>query len=670
MAAIGNIRKHGVALIVIVGLAMFAFIIGDFLSSGTSYFNRRREYVGEIEGQKIHYTEYEAAKERLTEVYKIETGRNDFDEDLSANIRNQVWQMYLTDYTLQSEGKKIGMTVTKDELADLCFGEHVDQIISSRRAFMDENGQFSRQNLVQFLASLENEPENAEQQAYINQAKTYWLYWENVVRINRMQQKYNALLQNCITANSLDAKYAFDAAQTSVNIEYVTKPYFAVADSLVTVSNSEIKSLYNKHKEQYRQEPNRSIIYVSFPVVPSEQDFADTEALLKKLQNEFYTTDDVMTVVNINSDITYNARDLSESEVPEQYREFAFGKDAKEGNVTEISFADNTYSMARLMKAGYSLPDSVELKAIADPKQEGAEDQELGWVPASQLPKELAEQALKAKKGERITVTLGMQEQTFEVLDIAKPTPKVRIAILAREVSASSKTYAQIYNSAKQFIVANPDEESFRNGAKEADKDIKNAAALQKNTDKVQDLKSSRPIVRWVFEAKEGDVSDVFECGDQFIVACVTDIQDGNYRPLEAVSSELRYEALNKKKADKLKKDLAGIATLEDAAGKLDAEIQTAEDVTLASYRFGSAGMEPAVIGEALRLESGKLAVVEGVAGIYVIKGGEKRTADGEFNKESQIQQLNMRTSYSVPYQAISLIEKNAKVTDNRANFQ
>ena len=179
MAAIGNIRKHGVALIVIVGLAMFAFIIGDFLSSGTSYFNRRREYVGVIEGEKIHYTEYEAAKDRLTEVYKIETGRNDFDEDLTANIRNQVWQMMLTDYTMQAQAEKIGMTVTKEELADLCFGEHVDQIISSRRAFMDENGQFSRQNLVQFLASLDTEAENAEQQAYLEQAKTYWLYWEN-----------------------------------------------------------------------------------------------------------------------------------------------------------------------------------------------------------------------------------------------------------------------------------------------------------------------------------------------------------------------------------------------------------------------------------------------------------------------------------------------------------
>ena len=668
MAAIGSIRKHGVALIVIVGLAMFAFIIGDFLSSGTSYFNRRREYVGEIEGQKIHYTDYEAAKERLTEVYKIESGRNDIDEDLAANIRNQVWQFMMTDYTLQAEGNKIGMTVTQEELADQCFGEHVHQIISTRRPFFDENGQFNRNRLVQFISSLDKEPENAEEQAYLNQAKTYWLYWENAVRLTRMQEKYTALLQNCITANSLDAKHAFDDAQTSVNVQYVMKPYFAVADSLVTVKNSDLKALYNQHKKQYKQTPNRNIAYVIFPVAPRENDFAEAEALMKRLQEEFYTTDDVMTVVNVNSDVTYNGRNLSEEDVPEQYKEFAFGKGAKAGNVTEIEFTDNTYSMARLMEAGYSLPDSVELKAIAT--EEGKEDRELGWLREQDMPKELAEKAFTAKKGERVTVTIGMQDQTFEVLNLGKPTPKVKIAILARNVIASSKTYAQIYNEAKQFIVDSPTEELFRETANNLDKDVLTATGLEKSTDKVQDLKASRPIVRWAFEAKEGDVSDVFECGDKFVVAILTDVHDGDYRPIEAVSGELRHEAMNNKKAELLKQQLEGVASLEEAASKLDAEIQTAEGVTMSSYRFGSAGMEPAVIGEALRLENGEIATVKGLSGVYVIKGGEKVTSPAEFNPQTQIQQMNMRYSYSLPYQIMALLEENAEVTDNRANFQ
>ena len=156
----------------------------------------------------MHYTEYEAAKDQLTEVYKIETGRSDFDEEISAQIRNQVWQMMLMDYSLQAEGKKIGMEITKDELSELCIGEHPHELIAQRRAFYDESGRFNRDNLVRFLASLEQETESPEQAANLKQAKTYWMYWENAVRLTYMQEKYTTLLQSLIKANSLDAKFA------------------------------------------------------------------------------------------------------------------------------------------------------------------------------------------------------------------------------------------------------------------------------------------------------------------------------------------------------------------------------------------------------------------------------------------------------------------------------
>ena len=187
MATLQKIRNHGVLLLIIVGAAMLAFILGDFLNSGSSFFNRSRENVGVIAGHDVHYTEYEAAKDQLTEVYKIETGRSDFDEEISAQIRNQVWQMMLMDYSLQAEGKKIGMEITKDELSELCIGEHPHELIAQRRAFYDESGRFNRDNLVRFLASLEQETESPEQAANLKQAKTYWMYWENAVRLTYMQ---------------------------------------------------------------------------------------------------------------------------------------------------------------------------------------------------------------------------------------------------------------------------------------------------------------------------------------------------------------------------------------------------------------------------------------------------------------------------------------------------
>ncbi len=664
MASLQRIRNHGALLIAIVGLAMLAFILGDFLNSGSSFFNRSRENVGVIEGQKIHYTEYEAAKDQLTEVYKIETGRNDFDEDTYSQIRNQVWNMFVMDYSLRAQAEKIGMDITADELSELCIGNNIHQIIRGRRAFYDENGQFSRDAVINLLQAINSEEDGDN--ANLKQAKSYWLYWEKAVRISYLQEKYTALLQHMLKANSLDAEFAFNARQNGVSAEYVMQPYFTVADSLVKVSESDIKKLYKQHKPQYKQTPNRAIKYVAFDIVPSEDDFKAAENMMNNLKDEFKTTEDVSLVVNTNSDIMYDGRDYSIETVPAEFKDFAFAKGAKAGQCTDIRFENNTYAMARIMQAGYSMPDSVELKAIV----EGGEDQELGWFKATDLPKNIAEKAFAGKRGSRFTVAQGMGEQTFEILEVGKPTPKVKLAILAREVTPSSKTYSIIYNNAKQFIVNNNNAEALEKAAQEAGLAVVPQYNLTKTTDKVGQLKASRPIVRWAFEAKEGQVSDVFECGQQFIVAALTEVNDGEYRPLEAVRAELTYEARNNAKAEYIAKELKGVETLEAAAEKLDQKIQSVGRVALSDSRFGNAGMEPAVIGKAIALgENATSAPVKGNMGVFVVRTGAANNLTADFVAETEKAQLASRYTY-LPYQAMQLIEDNAKIDDNRANFQ
>ena len=666
MASLQRIRNHGALLIAIVGLAMLAFILGDFLNSGSSFFNRSRENVGVIEGQKIHYTEYEAAKEQLTEVYKIESGRSDFDEDMHAQIRNQVWNMFVMDYTMRAQAKKIGMDITADELTELCVGENVHQILRGRRAFYGEDGQYSREIVKNLISAINEGSEGGEQNANLQQAKTYWMYWEKAVRMSYMQEKYTTLLQHLLKANSLDAEYAFDARQKGVSAEYVMQPYFSVADSLVKVSDRDIKKLYAQHKEQYKQTPNRAIKYIAFDIVPSEDDFKAAETLMNNLKEEFQSAEDVSLVVNTNSDIMYDGRDYSEETVPAQFKEFAFAKGAKAGDCTEILFENNTYAMARIMQAGYSLPDSVELKAIV----EGGEDQELGWFKAADLPKNIAEPALAGKRGEKFTVAQGMGEQTYEIMEIGKPTPKVKLAILAREVTPSSKTYSIIYNNAKQFIVNNNNAEALEAAAQEAGMTVVPQFNLTATTDKVGQLAASRPIVRWAFEAKEGQVSDVFECGQQFIVAALTEVNDGDYRPLEAVRAELTYEATNNAKAAYIKKELKGVESLEAAAQIMGQKVQSVERVSLADSRFGNAGMEPAVIGAAIAQGENTLSEpIQGNMGVFVVKTGAANNAEGTFNAESEKAQLSSRFAY-LPYQAIQLLEDEAEITDNRANFQ
>ena len=294
-----------------------------------------------------------------------------------------------------------------------------------------------------------------------------------------------------------------------------------------------------------------------------------------------------------------------------------------------------------------------------------------GWYKASDLQKNIAEPAFNGKKGDKFTVASGMGEQTFKIADISKATPKVKLAILSRKVTASSKTYGVLYNQAKQFIVANNNADSLHQAAFAQGLGTTPVYSLNENTDKVNELKNSRAIVRWAFEAKAGQVSDVFECGDQFVVAALTEINDGEYRSFESVRPELIITATNNKKAEYIKNQLKGVTTLESAAELFGTEIKSSEAITLASYRFGAAGVEPYVIGKAFALEANTVsAPIQGNNGVYLLSVGAEKVAEGELNAAQEISNLNMRTMYTIPYQAINLLQEEIEVVDNRARFQ
>ena len=683
MATLQKIRSMGWVLVVIVGLAMLAFILGDFMNSGSSFFHRAEQYVGEIEGEDIHITDFENAREQLSEVYKIEVGRNDLDEEIQSNINNQVWQLMVMQHTLGAQAQKIGMTVTDDELADKCIGEHPHQIIAQRPAFRDQSGQFNRVALIQFLAGLDQAANDPSQAQNIKQAQTYWMYWENAVRLTWLQEKYTDLLQELVGANKLDAEQNGKAALTTANVKYVMQPYYSVPDSTIKVTNSDIRDLYKQKKEQFKQEPSRSLQYIAFDIKPSETDFQDAEAWIQKLEEEFNTTDDIAGVVNPNSDIIYNGQNYSESTIPAQFKEWAFQKGRKAGDVTGIQFENDTYATARMMQTGYSLPDSVELRGTILASEEELDSlkaewkkgnfgtsKETQWVTEAMLNRDIAEKAFSGQKGSIFTVPYGTGVQAIQIVDKGAATPKVKVAILSRSVTPSSKTYAALYNAAKQFVVNNHTEDAFKAAAEEANMEVETAYNLQKSTHQVNNLKQSRPIVRWANKAKEGDVSDVFECGDKFVVAVLTEVKDGEYRSINEVQAELRMEILRDKRAEVIIKNLKDATSLQEAADLASAEIKTAEGVTLASYRFGDAGMEPAVIGTAIRLNEGELSEpVKGVQGVYVLQSENKTTTEQEINIDQQIQQLKSRYAYSLPYQALNLIEQKADITDNRSNF-
>lgn len=671
MATLGNIRKHGALLIGIVGLAMLAFIVGDFLSSGSTYFHRNAEYVGEIEGEKIHYTEYQGLIDQMKRSYEQRSG--EVSEDVLASIQEQVWNNLVSEITLKKQAGKIGLTITDEEMEDLCYGNHIHQYIQN---YFSWGGEFNKSNVLNYLQYINNDVEDEAQRAQIAQMKEEWKELEKAVRMDRLQTKYFNLVASCLGANSLDAEFAHNAGATTTNVEYVVLPLTEVSEEGLEVKDSDIKDLYKKHKKQFKLPyALRSIEYITFPIVPAQEDYEEAEAAIKKVAEEFKTTDDLLTVVNLNSDITYDARNLSKEDIKELglgLEEFCFGPGAVAGACTEVAFNEEakTYHIARIVKAGYALPDSVKIQPIVADSllQEGQEAPEAMWVTEAMLPKDFAEKVFGAAKGQRITYTMGVQEQEYDVVEMTAAKPKVQVAILARNVIASSRTDASIYNEAKQFIVNNGTEQAFQDAAVEKGMVVRPANNMNQNTPKVNDLKSSRAIVRWAFGAKEGDVSDVFSCGNQYVVAVLTGIEDGEYVSLETVSASLRAEAMNDKKAEKAMETFAGVKTLEEAAQKLDsAEIKLAENVSLAGL-FDS-NNEPAVAAAALNLAKGEVKVVKGLRGVYVIKGGDKTTAETEFNKEATIQSLNSQLMYTMQYRMPALLKEKADIEDNRANF-
>ncbi|MDX9919716.1 MAG: SurA N-terminal domain-containing protein [Paludibacter sp.] len=703
MAILGKIRSKGVLLLVVVGFALFAFIIGDFLTQGSTYFNKSRETVAEIVGEDVNINDYQAAIDQMVEVYKIETGQTDLSEDVMAQLRASVWENLVTEKLLFAEAEKLGLAVSKEELSEYVIGNKTHPLIMQRRTFAGENGQFSRPMLVQFLNSLDVTPENEEMRQQIAQAKSYWLFWERNVKMAVLQDKYNALIGKAVTANSLEAKTSYEAAKVTTDVNYVVQPYFAISDSTVSVSKNEIKDRYNKNKELYKQEANRTLSYVAFEIRPLKEDSVEAQEWMNKISEEFKTTEDVVGLVNSNSDVMYDGRNYSYNSLPLNLRDFAFT--GKTGDVFGPLFENNTHTMARIMESGILKSDSVKLRHIylttadeakadsiigainggavfadlakkySSVPQTAANGGEIGWIMEGMqgMDKEITDKAFAAVPNQVFTVKNAQGVQIMQVMEKTPARAKVKLAILERKVIPSSRSYGRIYNEAKQFAAELKSTE-FASKAQEKGVSVRTASELFESTERIADIPQSRQVIRWAFESDKGDVSDVFDCNNQFVVATTTEVNAKGYRSLEKVSDQIKAELIREKKADVMIKNLTEqlkkTPSLEALAQALSTDVKVANAVNFANNQFGVAGFEPALIGKVSVLPANKLsAPLKGNAGVYVLLPVNPQVNQNPFNAKAQVMQLNMNFAYSLPYMILQDIRDNAEIEDNRLNF-
>jgi len=711
MATLERIRSWGPILVIIVGLALFAFIVGDFLTQGRTFFRNAKNVVATIDGEKYKPEDFSALITQFTNARRFERGSQEVSEEEQIQIRNQAWQFLLQNTIINEVTQKIGMTVSPDELSDYLFGNNIHRIIKQSPLFYDAQGQFSPVAIKNFLDYLQQPVQSAEQRDQHDKLQSYWNYLINNVRLEVLRDKYFALIGKSVVTNNLEAKQFYDANRTTSDVNYLQQPYFSVADSLVNIPEADIKNFYEKHKHWYKTDEYCNLSYVSFELKPSQDDYKSAEDIINKNEQEFKTSDDVSEIVNLNSEIPYNDQSVySQATVPAYLKDFAFS--GKKGDVTGPFFHDDTYTMARITETGISSPDSVHLRHIyitgddsqkkadslvnvinaggdfaalakqfSDIQQTATKGGEIGWITRDQyggvLTKEIILDAFKAKTGDVTSYKMDQGTQIIQVYEKSPARNKVRLAIFERKAVPSSETETDIFNQARQLLVNSKNNiEDFENAAKAKNYIVRTANNVMKTAYEIGSVQDARKLIQTAFDTKKGKVlPDVFTCKNQFVIAAVTDVNNTGFQTFADVSPSIKAKLIQDKKGEMIAAQISEKMKLNSdfnsLAAVLGVDVKQATGVNFSSATLGAGGaQEPAVIGKISTLKPNQISTpVAGNSGVYVVQVTNQNDSVPEYNRAQTIAGMEMQKNYYFPYMIWQSMIRNANIYDNRLTF-
>ena len=701
MATLEKLRNRaGTLVAVVIGLALLAFILGDLFGSGGSLFTRNQFEIAVIDGKSIPYQSYQERIDYLTELNKASRGQSALDEQSLENIREEVWNELVHEYVLGNKYQNLGIAVSAEELFDLVQGRNIHPIIQQEFG-NPQTGEVDTDMIVQFLKNMDHEPSGLQ--------KEIWLYLESIIIRDRLITKYNTLIAKGLHATDLQAQQVANSLSKKVDFSFVVANYSSINDSLVSVSDSEIKAYYSAHKKQYKQEASRDVEYIVFPITPSKDDFVAAEEWIEKINPEFIAASNPIQFTNLNSDIPFNDSYFKKGELSNpEIDSWAF--EAKVGNTLGPIFTGDAYQIAYLVNA-QQMPDSVKARHIliipqgntmvdyeaakakadsiyglAKAKQNFAQlakeysqdpssapnGGDLGWFREGMMVKPFNDACFDGKKGDIVLVESQFGFHIIDIQDKGVLTKKVQVAILDRKVTPSTRTYQIVYQKASEFAGINNTYEKFTKAAQEQNMTKRLASNLKELDKRVAGLENPREMVRWAYKSKQNDVSNVFEFGDNFVVATLKSVRDKGYAPVSQVKEEIRAELIKDKKAEMLAQDLSNALneenTVEGVAKKMSLSVQSASRISFNSYSLPTAGFEPSVIASAANANEGEVVgPVQGNAGVYLLSVNAVNMDEGNAAVEKQriLSQYQSR-SFREAYEAV---KKEAGVDDKRSKF-
>ena len=697
MAVLEKIRvKLGVFITIVIALALLSFIIDPTTLEAVSNSMSSKYDVGEINGKRISYQDFESEVENFTTLSEITSGTSARNEQQMEAIRNAAWQSMLDRYLFIRNAKNAGIAVGEAEMLALTTGDMVSPVIAQDPNFLDESGSFSKDRLVELVQNIQNDPSG--------NIKMYWDYLQNTVYTQQYYAKYGSLFTHGNFTNPLMLAKEIEENNNTTDVEFVMVPYGFATDSTIVVSDKEIKAYYDAHKEMYRQQASRDIEYVVFEVVPSDEDIAATNEEVMKVYDEFASTGkaDMKSFLLRNSDRPYSEYYYRTGElntVSSDVNDFVFN-DGK--GTSKVFTKDNTFYVAKVMETRM-VPDSVFVKHIllqgdqealadslvnvlksgresfanvaslysADQNPNVAERGDIGWMTQTYMIPGM-EAVMTAPLNDIFVIDTQYGKHIVKVTDRTEPLLKKQVAILERTALASKETFNKYYSQANNIAAKSAGKyENFKKAVEEEGLYAHPVNRMLESSDRLGAIDGTKPVTRWAFEAKKGKVSDIITVNNNyFFVAALKDIHKEGYSTVQEVASGIRNilyrEKLGEKRAAEIAAKINGLNDLQTIADTLGTTVSTKEHITFASLT--SQGLDPKFIGAVSVAEPDKISgPLAGNIGVYVYKvtghdTGSFFTEDDAKARDSQMSQYSLQMLLPVMMQDVD-------VKDNRARF-